>query len=179
MTSGSNESTELAGLQPSAIVDLAVPVAQRVQLNDVRFRDFSAHRADADRFRGVAPFVQFEHRVIDVGKSDEVSKLDVVVEFSAQAFCDEDRREAPILRVNAAIALTYSISSFDGLSDIQLGSFALMNGVFNAWPYWREYLQSATVRLGLPALIAPVHRIPADRPTDEKSTDPPTADQSD
>ncbi len=37
--------------------------------------------------------------------------------------------------------------------------FASLNGVFNAWPYFREFLQSATTRMGLPQFVLPVFRI--------------------
>jgi preprotein translocase subunit SecB len=31
-----------------------------------------------------------------------------------------------------------------------------MNGIYNIWPYWREYVQTTTSRLGLPPLTLPV-----------------------
>ena len=55
------------------------------------------------------------------------------------------------------------IISYQNSSDIkftqdQLVAFGALNGVFNAWPYCREFVQSMSTRMGLPALTIPVHR---------------------
>jgi hypothetical protein len=52
--------------------------------------------------------------------------------------------------------LSYRIDSFEGISDDHLDAFGKMNGIYNAWPYLREYVQSMTTRVGLPALTLPV-----------------------
>ena len=39
-----------------------------------------------------------------------------------------------------------------------LEAFCAMNGVFNAWPYAREFVQSSMARMNLPALVLPVMR---------------------
>lgn len=42
-------------------------------------------------------------------------------------------------------------------------AFATRNAVFNAWPYYREFLQSMSVRTGIPTLVLPLlllNRIP-------------------
>lgn len=41
-----------------------------------------------------------------------------------------------------------------------LAAFAQINGVFNAWPYIRETVQSLTTRMGLPPLTLAVFRVP-------------------
>ncbi len=41
-----------------------------------------------------------------------------------------------------------------------VGAFAHFNSAFNAWPYWREYVQSMTQRLGLPPVTIPILRVP-------------------
>lgn len=47
-------------------------------------------------------------------------------------------------------------------SEIQ--AFARVNGVFNAWPYFRETVQSAMQRMDLPPLVLPVYRVPQPSP---------------
>lgn len=39
-------------------------------------------------------------------------------------------------------------------------AFANFNATFNAWPYWREFVQSMTGRMGLPGVIIPVLPVP-------------------
>ena len=59
-------------------------------------------------------------------------------------------------QLEAEFLLNYKVNSFEGITDEQLDAFGKMNGIYNAWPYWREYIQSTTVRMGLPALTLPV-----------------------
>lgn len=37
--------------------------------------------------------------------------------------------------------------------------FGYYNGTFNAWPYWREYAQQVTTRMGITPLVVPVFRV--------------------
>ena len=46
----------------------------------------------------------------------------------------------------------------DALPPDALEHFAALNGTFNAWPYWRELVQSATGRVGLGGITVPVFR---------------------
>jgi len=39
-------------------------------------------------------------------------------------------------------------------------AFATFNATFNAWPYWREFVQSMTSRMGLPSVVIPVLPVP-------------------
>jgi hypothetical protein len=39
-------------------------------------------------------------------------------------------------------------------------AFANFNATFNAWPYWREFVQSMTGRMGLPSVVIPVLPVP-------------------
>ena len=50
--------------------------------------------------------------------------------------------------------------------------FAQANGTFNLWPYWREFVQSTSTRMGLPALTVPSYRI------EEAFSGPGTADRT-
>ena len=65
---------------------------------------------------------------------------------------------SPFLVIEAAFRLRYRVSDRAGLDDSHFDAFGHLNGVFNAWPYWREYVQSMTVRMGYPALTVPVFR---------------------
>lgn len=50
-------------------------------------------------------------------------------------------------------------SAGDFLDDDALKIFAKHNVPFNMWPYWREVVQSACSRMGLPRVILPTHRL--------------------
>lgn len=71
----------------------------------------------------------------------------------------EDDAGSPGLAIRAAFALDYELPPAAGFEESRLRAFAMTNGVYNAWPYWREYVQSTTTRMGLPPIIVPVFRL--------------------
>jgi hypothetical protein len=60
----------------------------------------------------------------------------------------------------AQFRLTYSIEAGDELSPHDFEQFAYWNAVFNAWPYWREYVSSTIQRAQLPAFVVRVVGMP-------------------
>ena len=65
----------------------------------------------------------------------------------------------------AKFRLVYRINPGDALSSDDIENFVHWNAVFNAWPYWREYLSSTVNRANLPRIYAPVMRLPMDAPS--------------
>lgn len=61
-----------------------------------------------------------------------------------------------VAKVSCDMALDYLVSdpaAFEALTEEDCVEFASANGVYNAWPYMREYCQSASLRMLLPAPI--------------------------
>lgn len=52
--------------------------------------------------------------------------------------------------VKATIELSYRATA--KFENEELEAFSRINGIYHAWPYWREFVQSATARAGLPPL---------------------------
>lgn len=67
--------------------------------------------------------------------------------------------EAPY-EITARFRLLYAVSRGDALSPRDITQFAAWNAIFNAWPYWREYVSSTINRGHLPAFVVPVMRVP-------------------
>lgn len=66
------------------------------------------------------------------------------------------------VRIEAEYILIYEAKDLKNLSDESILAFANTNGIFNAWPYWREYVQSTIARLGIPNYTVPVFRLGAE-----------------
>ena len=47
--------------------------------------------------------------------------------------------------------------------------FMTINPISNAWPYWREFVQNMSSRMGFPALTVPLLGNRAEKSRDEKS----------
>lgn len=65
-------------------------------------------------------------------------------------------REGVLARVSCELALDYQVSdeaAFASLTDDDCADFATTNGLYNAWPYLREFCQTMSLRMLLPAPI--------------------------
>ncbi len=67
----------------------------------------------------------------------------------------------PHLAVSAVFEIKYRVPQGARFSAHELEAFADTNAIFNVWPFWREYIQSVTGRMDLPAVVLPLFRVPA------------------
>ena len=95
----------------------------------------------------------------------EVDKKNSVImvfpEFRLDGFPEKAEAEKvePLLHIEAIFVLVYKVSSLTGLKEENFKAFANANGIFNAWPYWREFVQNTVVRMALPPLTIPAFHI--------------------
>jgi len=61
--------------------------------------------------------------------------------------------------ISAHIQLVYQIDNMSDLIEDDVILFGKVNGIYNAWPYLREYVRSAVTRLGLPSFDLPLLNI--------------------
>lgn len=80
----------------------------------------------------------------------------------------EGQKRESIVWVKAVYELTYGLPQGFSASRGELNAFAQTNGVFNVWPYWREFIQSMFVRMNLPPLVLPVFRLAEQPPRQMK-----------
>jgi len=71
-----------------------------------------------------------------------------------------DKKGEPFLSVRAVFELAYRLPSGFVADRGELDAFAGVNGVFNAWPYFREFVQSMTTRMNVPPIVLPLFRSP-------------------
>ena len=62
-------------------------------------------------------------------------------------------------KIASSFRIVYVLAPGPEIGDDEAQRVADANGVFNAWPYFRELLQSTMARCGLPAVLLPVLRI--------------------
>ena len=68
------------------------------------------------------------------------------------------KREA-LVRVECDYEVDYALREGFDLTPQHVKAFKDGNAIFNAWPYFREYLQNNLQRMGLPPLTAPFLRL--------------------
>jgi hypothetical protein len=87
-------------------------------------------------------------------------RLFLLEKYSVKAFPRNAKKLAtPTVVIQATFLVSYAIEKPQEFSASHYQAFARINGIYNTWPYWREYVQSVTGRMGLPPLTLPVFRL--------------------
>lgn len=89
----------------------------------------------------------------------EEGAISAVVRFVLRATEAGKEETESIFRVNVSFELVYKVPADLAPSEAELRAFGDTNAVFNAWPYWREFVQSMTARANLPPLTLPLFRV--------------------
>lgn len=83
--------------------------------------------------------------------------VDVFAEYRLDVMNDVQGSEREVL-VEAEFQLRYSSANVLNHSEPELRWFAELNGTLNAWPYWRELVQTVLGRAGVGSLTLPLLR---------------------
>ena len=75
--------------------------------------------------------------------------------------------KSPVL-IEATFLLTYAIEN-EGPTEREAEAFAAATATYNVWPYWREFVQSMTTRMGLPGITIPLFHLYSIIDVDKKS----------
>jgi len=142
------------GKRKSAL-DAGLLVSDRVQLNDVRLISSGCEQTLQAVLGKKTYNINYSTQVQADKKNGYVI---VIPKFHFEAFSGS-KEQKPVIVIDASFVLSYKIDSFEGLTQEAFEQFANFNGIYNAWPYWREFVQNTVVRMGLPSLSIPVFRI--------------------
>jgi hypothetical protein len=152
------------------LFSLAIPVSERVEILNVLINESRIKRAGDERFSQPDFSLKHDYFCPGVEKQEASQSIAVRLSFLLHSIRDGKPEEDPTIWVESTFVLIYKIDSFEGIEEENLKAFALTNGVYNAWPYWREYVQSMTFRMGLPPIVAPVFRfLAAKNPPDQQN----------
>ncbi len=147
-------------------VTMAEKVAAFVEIVDVRLLETQAHVALS---RETLPTVVHQSYSTRVVTRDDRKDIAVIVELVLRASysgkdpeassaepCQEG--EVPPIEIEAAYLLRYQLEGLRDFSPAEITAFGELNGPYNVWPYWREYVYTMLSRMGLPPLTLPVFR---------------------
>jgi len=142
------------------LFQLAIPVAEQVEILDVLLVQCDATRSSKFVFKGDELTLTTGVAKLAFGRNEESKRLSIYLTFGVRLARDADEGPDVLVNVAAKFVLVYSVKSFEGIDEDHVHAFSLTNGVFNAWPYWREFVQTTTGRMGLPRpVIVPVFRL--------------------
>lgn len=155
--------TEVAPGPPPLDTAAVARVVPRVEISTVELVSAHFERRDDGPF----PMLSIESAIpemgIDVDWDLRENFLGCVITFGT-IFEDE----AGAYDIVARFRLLYLIEPGDPIASDDINQFANWNAVFNAWPYWREFVSNMLGRANLPQFIVPVMRLPVAAPTGEQ-----------
>jgi hypothetical protein len=162
-------------------------IAQRIRLNDVRLRwsqlgRFTVH-SEPDHDWSRKAFLFFDsHAVLPEDEQAEVDEFLVQAVFQLRYFVgldsalsdsapEPDEENPPDIAIEAVFDLIYGINDWANTDPADFDHFALANGTHNAWPYWREFAQNTSLRLGLrPYVVGPFKLPSRDDPREQQAS---------
>jgi hypothetical protein len=92
------------------------------------------------------------------GTHENLSWLDATVEFRVAVRSEKGEDPSPVVWLNPTFEAHYHFPLDPKPTPSELVEFAEANAVFNLWPYLREFVQSSTARMDLPAVLIPLRR---------------------
>ncbi len=137
-------------------LEAAIQVADRIQLETVRL--MSCKCLQTALFGPGKKSFKIE-KTVSSSMDTSTNRVFVLADFTLVTFETGSNEKEPCTTIEASFLLVYQADSLEGISDETVNHFGNINGVYNAWPYWREFVQNAIVRMGLPALTIPVFRV--------------------
>lgn len=143
-------------------IDRGSSIAASVHLREIFFDDlFARRKPQAFRSSDLSKaHVLAGPEKIDVVRSEDAREFIIRINFVLKAVEAEAAEFSdPDLEIGCRTVLIYQIPNLDGVDEQQLIAFGQTSGVFSAWPYWREFVQSTTYRLSVPQIILPTYRV--------------------
>ena len=148
-----------AGKEVTRLIDtpeareLAAPVSRNVQISGVTLLHCSVQRDPSVEARDQTVHVSHDCNTEQHGKY-------VAVMMIFRVHTERESQPSGLV-ISAGFLLTYELKVHEDYPQTNLDAFGNLNGVFNAWPYVREFVQSMSTRMGAGALTLPVFRPPA------------------
>ena len=97
------------------------------------------------------------NRTAEISERQDSKTFFVMAKMRAQ-LVPEQAKEEPRVSIETSFELQYRLPEGFRADPDTLTTFAQTNGIYNAWPYWREFVQSTFARMGLPPVVLPLLR---------------------
>lgn len=136
-------------------IKLVEAVAEQVEIANVRLIDSQVFRPKD---------IESLPKELGAGHKSETEidrenkKIWVEASFFFSAHNSEEDQEDPPIGAHATFLVIYDLPNIHEFKDDAIRAFGHANGVYNAWPFWREYVYSTLARMALPPVTLPVFR---------------------
>jgi hypothetical protein len=166
--------------------EIAARVAQRYALKEIYLVDAKISR---DPLIVSPETLSLEHKCYtDSPTTSDAEKHKFLCNFRVAAY-DGQEPSKLIMKIEASFCTSYVeksqpdplIPDDDGSAETLLAyveHFMTINPISHAWPYWREFVQSMSSRMGFPALTVPLLEIVPKKTATKKPKSQPVKKES-
>jgi len=144
-------------------------IISAIQIQDVRLVESRCHTSVRRSALPENIRVTMGHQVEWTMDPDTDSQLCVKVSFELGIMSEEEDEQ--LAEVRGVFELVYVVPKPEAFAREEFEGFSEVNGVFNAWPYWREQVHSSMARMSLPPITVPLHRVLQQAKTDDDVPD--------
>ena len=127
---------------------------QRLQIQSICLLKLDVARSERDPSGEMSLEINYKAK----GRRDGPN-VTALVEMALVARPAQVAGDATSFKIASTFRIVYVLAPGPEIGDDEAQRVADTNGVFNAWPYFRELLQSTLARCGLPAVLLPLARI--------------------
>jgi hypothetical protein len=138
---------------------LAGILSERVSIESVILAE--SHAIRTPELEHLQDGLEFRSSIVSVGYTllKDEKKIFVYTSLSVKSDEGDGGESGKNLAIGAMFVLAYSASSMEGIEDKHAEAFGSTNGIYNIWPYWREFVQNTSVRMGIKPIVVPVFRL--------------------
>jgi hypothetical protein len=165
-------------------MEIAARVAQRFVLKEIFLVDAKISR---DPLIESPEVLSLEHKCSTEFLTSEKGKnlRFILCNFRVAAFSDKEPSKL-IMKIEASFCTSYVSKPDTHIpDDLEVDSLIThveymmtINPISNAWPYWREFVQSMSSRMGFPALTVPLLEIVPKKAATKKAKSQPVKKES-
>lgn len=147
------------------MIDLS-KIISVVQIEEIRVCEASCRSLNrpVDIVEGVGAETSIDTDVVKKPEGDGLLLIRTKFNLEIRAGGGDGKLQA---EVRGIFELSYQVPVDEKFSSDELKGFGKVNAVFNAWPYWRELVQSSLTRMAMPVLTVPVYRLLSDEPAED------------
>lgn len=129
------------------------------QITAIRLMDALVRRDPGTSMEDIGEYLTttISFKIADYKRSKETVTFGVKFRFKILAGEDKEPRELAV--INCHFDADYELRDGFEPEESHINAFHNGNAIFNCWPYFRELVQSATVRMGLPPPAIPFLRL--------------------
>ncbi len=150
-----DKSSILAEAAENLDMEAVSRVAQKAGLQEISLIDAKVSRDPKVMTAGT---LSLKHKCSTKILSSEKDALPILCNFGVIAFSGKSPDKI-VMSIEASFCTYYVLKPIEEFNPTDIKHFAKINPIYNAWAYWREFVQNMTTRMGFPPLTIPLLKI--------------------